>query len=171
MESNSGRGAASVVSCRPCVGLAAAAALIIPCATAYSAVPVVPVGRSFTCTPTQVWDGDGPIWCAEGPKVRISGIAAREADGTCRANQPCPHASAEAATSALVVILGGAKGRTSDGHIRVAGPRLFCRSDGSAGGSRTAAWCSSPKTGDLSCAMLKTATVLRWARYWRAHRC
>lgn len=42
------------------------------------ATAVIPAGQSFQCTPTRVWDGDGPIWCAEGPHVRLSGIAARE---------------------------------------------------------------------------------------------
>jgi endonuclease YncB( thermonuclease family) len=54
------------------------------------AVEIVGAGKSFKCTPVAVWDGDGPIWCAEGPRIRISGVAAREIDGTCRANQPCP---------------------------------------------------------------------------------
>ncbi|GGB55743.1 hypothetical protein GCM10010833_08070 [Blastomonas aquatica] len=44
---------------------------------------VIPSGQSFVCTPTVVWDGDGPIWCAEGPRIRLSGIAAREMDGSC----------------------------------------------------------------------------------------
>ena len=35
------------------------------------AVPVVPAGEVFTCTPVSVWDGDGP-------RVRLAGIAARE---------------------------------------------------------------------------------------------
>jgi len=43
---------------------------------------IVRTGQTFTCTPTAVWDGDGPVWCAEGPKVRIAGVAAREMDGT-----------------------------------------------------------------------------------------
>lgn len=30
---------------------------------------IVPAGRTFQCTPGAVWDGDGPVWCAEGPKV------------------------------------------------------------------------------------------------------
>lgn len=42
------------------------------------AVSVIPAGQSFNCTPTAVYDGDGPIWCAEGPHIRLSGIAARE---------------------------------------------------------------------------------------------
>ena len=54
------------------------------------AASIVAAGQTFTCTPTHVWDGDGPIWCAEGAHVRIAGIAAREMDGTCRTNQPCP---------------------------------------------------------------------------------
>lgn len=27
---------------------------------------------TFVCTPVAVWDGDGPIWFKEGPKIRIS---------------------------------------------------------------------------------------------------
>src|SRR4028118_43364 len=46
----------------------------------------------FICTPVEVWDGDGPIWCAEGPRVRLAGIAARELDETCRPGHPCPRA-------------------------------------------------------------------------------
>ena len=58
------------------------------------AVAVVPAGQSFQCTPVAVWDGDGPIWCAEGPHIRLSGIAAREIDGSCRPGHPCPNADA-----------------------------------------------------------------------------
>ena len=135
------------------------------------AAAVVPSGGTFLCTPTAVWDGDGPIWCAEGPKVRLVDIAARETDGSCNPNQPCPLAGAEDARDALVDLLGGAKGRRLDGHIMVQGPVLLCTSDGAAGGARTAARCFSSSVGDLSCAMLKTGTVLRWASYDRADRC
>jgi len=44
----------------------------------------------FLCTPVAVYDGDGPVHCREGQKLRIAGIAAREIDGTCRASHPCP---------------------------------------------------------------------------------
>lgn len=135
------------------------------------AAAIVPAGQSFDCTPTRVWDGDGPIWCAEGPRIRLSGIAAREADGTCRANQPCPKASAGASRDALVALLGQAKGKSSEGHILVTGPTMKCRSIGSGGGSRTAAWCVSPRAGDISCAMVRGGWALRWERYWRGHRC
>lgn len=132
---------------------------------------VIPAGTTFHCTPVRVWDGDGPLWCAEGPRLRLAGIAAREMDGTCRSNQPCPTASAEAARVALVRLIGRPTGRSREGHILVNGPRLSCRSDGDGRGNRTAAWCTSPREGDLSCAMVKTGTVLKWARYWRKHRC
>ncbi|WP_439470125.1 thermonuclease family protein [Blastomonas fulva] len=134
--------------------------------------PIVPAGEQFSCTPTRVWDGDGPLWCAEGPRIRLSGIAAREMDGTCIDNQPCPDASAIAARDALVRLVGGkATGTASEGHILVSGPTLRCQSAGGAGGSRTAAWCVSPVHGDLSCAMVASGTVLRWDRYWKGHRC
>ena len=45
---------------------------------------------AFICTPVAAWDGDGPIWCKEGPKIRISGIAAREMDGSCSPGHPYP---------------------------------------------------------------------------------
>ena len=135
------------------------------------AAAIVPGGESFSCTPTAVWDGDGPIWCAEGPRVRISGIAAREMDGTCRDNQPCPAASAEQARGALVELLGGSKGALATGHISVVAKAMSCVSAGGAGGSRTAAWCTLSSGRDLSCAMMETDTVLKWQRYWRSHTC
>lgn len=136
-----------------------------------SALQVVPAGQTFQCTPTRVWDGDGPVWCAEGPRLRIAGIAARESDGTCRTYQPCPPASADQARDALVAVIGTRRGMAREGHVLVTGPTMTCRSDGRAGGSRTAAWCTSPKSGDVSCAMVRTRTVLTWPRYWRNHRC
>jgi endonuclease YncB( thermonuclease family) len=132
---------------------------------------VVPAGQVFICTPAAVWDGDGPIWCTEGPRVRIAGIAARETDGSCRRNQPCPNASARQARDHLVRLLGGARGTSRDGHVLVQGRPMRCLSDGSAGGVRTAAWCTGNGFGDLSCAMVRSGYTLAWQRYWRGHRC
>lgn len=136
-----------------------------------ASVPVIPAGQTFLCTPTHVWDGDGPIWCREGPHVRLAGVAAREMDGTCNRNQPCPDASAEAARDALVDLVGTQTGVGLHGHIRVQGPTMRCHSDGSAGGNRTAAWCVSPKSGDINCAIISGGWALRWDRYWNRHRC
>jgi endonuclease YncB( thermonuclease family) len=132
---------------------------------------VLPTGEQFPCTPTRVWDGDGPIWCAEGLRIRLAGIAAREMDGTCRDNQPCPVASAEAARDHLAGLLGKSIGTTSEGHVRLSGEPLTCVSAGSAGGKRTAAWCVSPVHGDLSCRMVESGLAFKWDRYWQEHRC
>lgn len=132
---------------------------------------VVPAGETFTCTPTAVWDGDGPIWCKEGPRIRLAGIAAREMDGSCSPGHPCPEASAVAARDALVRLVGQATGFGPHGHVTVKGPAMRCMSDGSGGGNRTAAWCVSPKGGDLSCAMVSMKLAAKWNRYWRGHSC
>ena len=132
---------------------------------------IVADGDSFACTPTKLWDGDGPIHCAEGPRVRLSGIAAREADGSCRPGHPCPDASAQAARDTLAALLGRVTGTAREGHLLIEGPTIFCTSAGSAGGKRTAAWCVSPTAGDLSCAMVASGTAAKWDRYWRGHAC
>lgn len=137
----------------------------------FSILAVVAAGQSFICTPVRVWDGDGPIWCAEGPRVRLSGIAAREMDGTCSPGHPCPNASAEQARDTLVRLVGKPAGKSSQGHVLVIGPALKCMSVGGAGGKRTAAWCVSPKTGDISCAMIKSGHAKKWPKYWGNHIC
>lgn len=135
------------------------------------AAQIMAAGNTFSCTPTAVWDGDGPVWCAEGPRLRIAGIAAREIDGSCRTNQPCPAVSGTDARDRIVRLFGGARGRTGDGHILVRSATMRCKSEGSAGGSRTAAWCTSPIFGDLSCAAVRAGGAVRWARYWGRHSC
>lgn len=132
---------------------------------------VISAGQVFTCTPVAIWDGDGPVWCAEGPRIRIAGVAAREMDGSCKPTQPCPEVGAVDARDRLVAILGGAKGTNSTGHIIIRAAPMTCISDGSAGGSRTAAWCRSPAFGDLSCAVVRAGGAVRWARYWGRHQC
>lgn len=131
----------------------------------------VPAGHEFACTPVAVWDGDGPIWCEEGPRVRLSGIAAREMNGACLDGHPCPVSDAKAARDALVQLLGKPIGIGAKGHILVEGPPMRCVSDGSAGGNRTAAWCFSPKGGDINCAMIAGGWAARWERYWKGHDC
>ncbi len=116
---------------------------------------IVPAGQVFACTPTRVWDGDGPVWCEEGPRIRLAGVAAREHDGTCRTNQPCPAADATKARDALVRLVGRPIGMSKQGHVLVRGPTMRCLSEGDGRGSRTAAWYVSPIGGDLSCALVR----------------
>ena len=134
-------------------------------------VVIVPAGQSFACTPVAVYDGDGPIWCDEGPRVRLAGIAAREIDNSCRTGHPCPKASGLAARDALANLVGTPTGRLRTGHITTTGPTMRCVSVGGAKGTRTGAWCVSPKSGDLSCAMVSKGFAAVWDRYWNGHRC
>lgn len=116
---------------------------------------------AFICTPVAVWDGDGPNWCAEGPRIRLGSIAARELDGTCRAGHPCPRSSGVEVRDALVALLGGAKGNLSTGHVKVSAPQMRCRASHQSYG-RVVASCRLSDGRDLGAAMLRTGTVLRW---------
>ena len=132
---------------------------------------VVARGTAFSCTPVAVWDGDGPIWCKEGPRIRLAGIAAREIDETCKTGHPCPTSSGRAARDGLVELLGGARGMLPSGHIRVRSAALRCVSDGGGGGNRTAAWCRTSTGLSLNCAMVSAGLAARWDPYWRRARC
>ena len=128
-------------------------------------------GILFLCTPLSLWDGDGPIHCTEGPRVRLAGIAAREIDESCLPAHPCPKASGVEARDYLASLLGTVKARTSDGHLAIRGPALQCRSTGTDIYGRTVAWCASPKHGDLSCKMVESNMAAKWNLYWRDHAC
>lgn len=123
--------------------------------------PIVPAGQTFICTASRVWDGDGPVWCREGPRLRLADIAAREHDGSCRPGQPCPRASGIAARDALVQLLGGARGMTSDGHVLVHGPAMRCLSRGPDRYGRTVASCRTAG-GDLGTRLIAASVVLPW---------
>ena len=148
--------------------MAAIGSWSMPAAAASEAVKA---SARFSCTAVAVWDGDGPIWCAEGPRIRLAGVAARELDGSCRASHPCPGPSGIVARNTLVGLLGGARGTLGTGHIKVAAVPLRCVSEGDGKGKRTAAWCVAPRVGDLSCALVGTGVALRWDRYWREGQC
>lgn len=135
------------------------------------AATVIPSGQSFSCTPVRVWDGDGPIWCDEGPRIRLSGIATREMDGTCKPGHPCPEIDPIRSRDALVRLIGQRTGVARQGHILVKGPTMACRSVGSAGRERTGAFCTSPLSGDLSCRMVESKMADKWPKYWRRHKC
>lgn len=137
-----------------------------------ASAPIPSAGTSFTCTPTAVYDGDGPIWCAEGPKIRLAGIAAREMDGSCQTTQPCPAMNAEQSRDILVYELGTPTGQLRSGHItlKATGP-LTCLSEGADRHGRTIAWCVTQAGKDLQCSLVAKGSVLRWDRFWRGHHC
>lgn len=136
---------------------------------------IIAAGTTFICTPIAVRNGDGPIWCAEGPKIGVAGISARQVDGSCRPGPPCPEAGSQAARDILVSLLSDRilfdDSIDPAGYVRITGPSLSCTLVGPAGGARTSAWCLSPVAGDLSCAMVRSGAAVRWDREWRGHRC
>ena len=115
----------------------------------------------MSCTVFSITDGD-TFRCAETGtdgrqiRVRLSGVAARERDGSCSVGHPCPAASAEAATAVLT--------RLAMGEV------LVCRQVGNTYG-RVAAFCQRQDGIDLSCAMVESGTAVKWPRYWGNHRC
>lgn len=118
-------------------------------------------GPSFQCSVASITDGD-TFRCRETDadgrqiRIRLSGVAARETDGSCSPGHPCPAASSEAATAELA--------RLASGQV------LTCEDVGRTYG-RIAAFCSLEDGRDLTCAMLASGTVERWDRYMLRRRC
>ncbi len=115
----------------------------------------IAAGKTFPCTVQSVYDGDGPINCAEHDlngnqvRVRIRGIEARDADNSCRHPNLCPQASGAEAKAMLE---------------RFAVGRLECTSYGPSY-NRVDAFCRNASGQDLSCEMLKGGTAVRWEQY------
>lgn len=103
----------------------------------------------FTCEVASITDGD-TLSCADGTRVRLNAVAARETDGTCTVGHPCPNAPAEAATAELNEL---ARGQT-----------LQCRQTGTSYG-RKAAICVNEDGIELNCAMVQSGTALIWPEY------
>jgi endonuclease YncB( thermonuclease family) len=104
----------------------------------------------FLCTVTGVHDGDGPIYCAGGPKVRLTAVTARELDGTCSPGHPCPAATAQEARAALDRLT---RGRT-----------LRCEQTGTSY-KRVTAWCWRADGREINCEMVRSGTAACWRKY------
>lgn len=103
----------------------------------------------FTCRVARINDGD-TLRCADGTRVRLNAVAARETDGSCSPGHPCPPASAEAATAELA--------RLASGQV------LQCRQTGTSY-DRKAAICVNESGVEINCAMVRSGTALVWPRY------
>ena len=106
--------------------------------------------ETFRCTVTKVHDGDGPIWCAEGPRIRLTAVAARELDETCSPGHPCPAASGASAQRRLQELASG----------RV----LRCEQTGTSY-NRVTAWCWREDGLELNCAMVESGHALHWQKF------
>ena len=121
--------------------------------------------RTFTCTPVAVYDADGPIWCKEGPRLRIAGAAARETDGTCRPGHPCPAMPPEQARAVTIRMMGArVTGRLRTGHLTVTAPPMLCTWRGTSGKRTVASRLAGGR--DLGCAIIRAGAAADWP-VWR----
>lgn len=121
---------------------------------------IVASAELFSCEVVRVHDGDGPLWCRSGQKVRIAGVQAPDFKNTepCRQQRPgyvCNDAAAvrsRRATEKLVL------------HRALA-----CLPVGRSYG-RIVARCTLPDGRSLSCALIARGAATRWQSYWRRYR-
>jgi len=116
----------------------------------------------FVCEVVRVHDGDGPLWCRSGERIRVAGIQAPdfESAAPCRrrprpATYVCDTAAAKR-SRAIVERLALRK-------------RIDCQPvDRSY--SRVVARCTLPDGRSLSCATIAAGAAARWSTYWRRYR-
>lgn len=125
-------------------------------------MPVLPTAP-FTCTVVRVHDGDGPLWCANGIKVRIAGVQAPDYEDAepCRrqdarrANYICDNAAADRSREIVERML-----------LR---ETITCQPLGKSY-ARVVARCIMADGRSLSCAVIAAGAAVRWARFWRQYR-
>lgn len=105
----------------------------------------------FSCSVAYVNDGD-TLRCADGTRVRLHAVAARESDETCSPGHPCPAASAASAKAELARL--------------VAGSTISCSQTGRSY-NRVTAICWTPAEVEVNCAMIASGTTVLWERFDR----
>lgn len=116
----------------------------------------------FACTVTRVHDGDGPLWCSNGTKVRIAGVQAPDFESAvpCRSADPrrlnyrCDNAAAHRSQQIVERLV-----------LRRA---LRCVPTGKSY-NRVVARCTLPDGRSLACAAVASGAAVRWDRYWRQY--
>jgi endonuclease YncB( thermonuclease family) len=116
----------------------------------------------FTCEVVRVHDGDGPLWCRSGQKVRVAGIQAPDFASA----EPCRRPSAR---RVAYTCDDGAAARAQRIVERLTlNKRLTCQPVGRSY-SRIVARCTLPDGRSLSCAAIAAGAAVRWDRYWRQY--
>jgi endonuclease YncB( thermonuclease family) len=115
---------------------------------------------SFLCLVTRVHDGDGPLWCANGMKVRVAGIQAPDFANAapCRRDRAAYVCSNVKAARSQRVVERLTLNRT-----------MTCKSVGKSF-KRVVARCTLPDGRSLSCATIAAGAATRWESYWRRYR-
>jgi endonuclease YncB( thermonuclease family) len=121
---------------------------------------IVVAAASFSCTVTRVYDGDGPLWCDNGIKIRVAGIQAPDFENT----EPCRRARE-------YYVCNNASARRSQQIVQAITlhKTLVCEPvDRSYG--RVVVRCALSDGRSLSCAILMAGAATRWNRYLRKYR-
>lgn len=117
----------------------------------------------FVCEVVKVHDGDGPIWCRNGIKVRVAGIQAPDYASAAPCRRPAAKRTAYICDSAA------AKRSRATVERLVLRKRITCQPvDRSY--KRLVARCTLPDGRSLSCAAIAAGAAVRWSTYWRRYR-
>lgn len=117
---------------------------------------------TFSCDVVRVHDGDGPLWCRSGEKVRIAGIQAPDFESA----EPCRRPDARR-TNYTCDDRAAARSQRIVSSL-VMGKRLICQPMGKSY-SRIVVRCTLPDGRSLSCAAIAAGAAVRWDRYWRQY--
>jgi endonuclease YncB( thermonuclease family) len=115
---------------------------------------------TFLCLVTRVHDGDGPLWCKNGIKVRVAGVQAPDFENAepCRRRRPAYVCSdVKAARSQHIV------------EKLTLNRSMTCQPVGKSY-QRVVARCTLADGRSLSCAVIAAGAATRWDSYWRRYR-
>ena len=115
---------------------------------------------AFDCRVIKVHDGDGPIWCANGRKVRVAGVQAPDFENAepCRTGKPGYVCSDALARRAQQIV-----------ERMVLNTTMRCQPvDRSY--ARVVARCTLTDGRSLTCATIAAGAATRWDSYWRRYR-
>jgi len=104
---------------------------------------------TFSCRVASITDGD-TLRCADGTRVRLHAVAAREKDETCSPGHPCPDGSGADAAAQLAALAGG--------------QTLQCDRTGTSY-ERVTAICRNEAGTEVNCAMVRSGNAVVWERF------
>ncbi len=123
---------------------------------------LIATSAPFSCTVSRVHDGDGPLWCTNGIKVRIAGVQAPDFQSA----EPCEHPDARRASYTC----DNDAARRSQKIVErlVLHRTMSCQPMGMSY-KRVLARCTLADGRSLSCAVIAAGAAVRWDRYWRQY--
>ncbi|RZM32115.1 MAG: hypothetical protein EOP67_29420 [Sphingomonas sp.] len=117
---------------------------------------------AFACEVVRVHDGDGPLWCRSGQKVRVAGIQAPDFTSAAPCRRPAAHRATYTCDD-----------RAAERSRRIVERLVLRRSltcqpvDRSY--KRVVARCTLADGRSLSCAAIASGAAVRWDSYWRRY--